>query len=102
MIMANAIRVGVYKMKREGAGSEIGRRAQAGMLPIFRRQPGFVSYEIVTVEPETALSISTWTSHAEAEAAIASAADWVRSNLAELVELTQNYVGDVEFRGGLA
>jgi heme-degrading monooxygenase HmoA len=97
--MANVIRVGVYRMKREGVGPEIGRRAQEGLLPIFRRQPGFVSYEVVTAPPETALSISTWSSHAAAEAAVSSAADWVHSNLTDLAELTQNYVGDVEFRG---
>ena len=96
--MANAMRVGVYKMKREDAGSEIARRAESGMLPIFRNQPGFVSYEVV-IAGETALSISTWTSHAAADAAVPAAADWVPSNIAELAQLDHNYVGDVAFRG---
>ncbi len=91
--MAHA-RIGVYKLQ-PGAADEVVRRAGAGMLPIFQRQPGFRSYELVKTGDDAVISISTWESHAQAEAAIQSASSWVKEALGDLVVSVQNHVGEI-------
>jgi hypothetical protein len=93
------MRIGVYRIIR-GTAQEVADRAQAGLLPIFRQQPGFLAYEGVGVGPDTIISLSTWQSAAQAEAATRQAADWVRQNLADRIQLLNNYVGDVLFSAG--
>lgn len=90
------MRIAVYRIS-SGTAQEVADRAQAGLLPIFRQQPGFIAYEGVGVGTDTILSVSTWHSAAQAEAATRQAADWVRQQLADRIQLLNNYVGDVLF-----
>ncbi|GAC1350872.1 MAG: hypothetical protein NVSMB27_37600 [Ktedonobacteraceae bacterium] len=89
-------RVAVYQVK-PGTADEIVRRAQAGMLPTFRSQPGFVGYGLVTSGETSVISLSFWQTPEQAEAAVQSAASWVKDNLAEMVVSVQSYVGDLAF-----
>jgi heme-degrading monooxygenase HmoA len=89
-------RVAVYQVK-PGTADEIARRAQAGMLPIFRSQPGFVAYGGVTTDTDTVISLSFWQTQQQAEEAVQVATSWVKDNLAEMVVSVQNYVGDLAF-----
>jgi hypothetical protein len=88
-------RVAVYRLV-SGTGQDVGRIAQDGMLPIFREQPGFISYEGVASD-DVVISISRWESAEGADAAISAAASFVRENLADRITLEQAYVGDVLF-----
>ena len=90
------MRIAVYKVVSDSP-EEVARRAEEGMLPIFRKQPGFIAYEGVGVGNDTIISLSTWQSAQAAEAATRAAADWVRGNIANMIELQNNYVGDVLF-----
>lgn len=90
------VRVAVYKIK-PGAADEILRGAQSGMLPIFRQQPGFIAYEGVVTGNEEVVSISTWESAEQAQAAVQVAAGWVKENLAGLVVSVENHVGELGF-----
>lgn len=90
------MRIAVYRIV-SGTAREVSDRAEAGLLPIFRRQPGFVAYEGVGVGTDTIISLSTWQSAEQAEAAARQAADWVRENIADRIALQNNYVGDVLF-----
>jgi hypothetical protein len=94
-IMQHA-RVGVYKLQ-PGTVEEVIRRAQAGMLPTFRSQPGFVGYGLIKTGEDAVISLSLWESHEEAEQAVPIAAAWVRENLAGMVDSVQNHVGDLAF-----
>jgi heme-degrading monooxygenase HmoA len=90
------VRVAIYQIM-PGTADEILRRAQTGMLPIFRQQPGFIAYEgVVTVDDEV-VSISTWESAEQAQAAVHTATGWVRENLADMILSVDNYVGEVGF-----
>ena len=89
-------RVGVYKLQ-PGTVEEVIRRAQAGMLPTFRSQPGFVGYGLIKTGEDAVISLSLWESHEEAEQAVPIAAAWVRENLAGMVDSVQNHVGDLAF-----
>ena len=89
-------RIAVYQVK-PGTADEIARRAQDGMLPIFRSQPGFVAYGGVTTDMDTVISLSFWQTQQQAEAAVQVAASWIKDNLAEMVVAVQNHVGDLAF-----
>ncbi len=85
-------RVGIYRL--QGSAEEVFRSGGEGLLPIFRRQPGFVDYELVGTG-DGVVSISHWESREQADAGADAAAEWVRENLASLVTLTDNHVGEV-------
>jgi hypothetical protein len=77
-----------------GEPHELATKAEQGMLPIFRLQPGFVSYTLVASDGEIG-SFTTWETAEEAEAATAAAADWVRDNIADDLDLIETRVGEV-------
>lgn len=95
-------RIAVYEITDGSSASEIGQIAEDGMLPIFEQQPGFQAYSLIEVDEKTVVSLSTWESHAEAEAAIALAADWAADTLASRSRLLQDIVGDALFWAGAA
>jgi heme-degrading monooxygenase HmoA len=90
------VRVALYTFKSDTI-DEVIRRAETGMLPTFRRQPGFVSYSVVKTGDNSAISITVWQSREQAEAAVQTAASWVRENIASMVETVQNHIGDLAF-----
>jgi heme-degrading monooxygenase HmoA len=85
-------RVGVYTLK--GTAPEVTRQATEGMLPVFKRQPGFVDYNIVAADGKL-ISITTWESMEQANAGTTHAATFVRENLSSQLTLDHNFVGDV-------
>ncbi len=86
-------RVGIYRLI-SGTAEEVATIAEDGMLPIFPRQSGFISYEALMTE-DAILSISRWESAEGADAATAAAASFVKKHLADRIELQQAYVGDL-------
>jgi len=89
-------RIGSYQFK-PGQGPEVARRAEEGMIPIFQRATGFRGYVVVLTEGDSGYSISFWDTEPQATAATQAADDWVRANIAGMVESVQNHVGDVSF-----
>ena len=85
-------RVGVYTLT--GSASEVTQQVTDGMLPLFKRQPGFVDYSIVSANGKM-ISISTWESMEQANAGTQQAATFVKEQLGGQVSLDTNYVGDV-------
>ena len=94
------LRVATYEIK-DGTFDEIAGRAKDGMLRKFEEQPGFIRYGLADVGDKTCLSISLWQTREEADHAVPVAADWVRENLADKIELKTNYVGDLAFFKGV-
>ena len=90
------VRVGVYKFKR-GTVDEVLRKAEAGLLPIFRNQPGFVGYGVVKSGEDEGVSLSVWETHEQAEKAVQVAATWAKDNVADKIESVQNHVGNLAF-----
>ncbi len=94
------IRIATYSMK-QGSVQETAELAKAGMLPIFKAQPGFVRYSLAELDDGNIASVSIWETHDEAEAANAAAAEWVAGNLAERIALETNHIGDFLFDEGV-
>lgn len=93
------VRVGLYSLTK-GTFKEAADLAQSGMLPILHDQDGFVRYGVSEASDGTLISISLWETHAEAEKAQATIADWVKDNLADRIKLEHSYVGDFAFWSG--
>ena len=74
-----------------GDAQELGKRAEAGILPILKEQAGFRSYSVAIGEDKV-FSSSAWDSRAEAEAGSAAVASWVAENMSEI-----SLVGDVQY-----
>ena len=66
-----------------GDAQELGKRAEAGILPILKAQPGFKSYAVAIGEGKV-FSSSAWDSRAEAESGSAKVASWVAENMTEI------------------
>ena len=52
-----------------GTPDEVIRRAETGLLPIYRTQPGFGAYALVKTGETSLLSFSVWQSRDQAEKA---------------------------------
>jgi heme-degrading monooxygenase HmoA len=91
-------RVAIYHVKPEHDLDDVNRVAQEGMLPIFRDQPGFVGYGLVKVdEGQRLVSVTFWETLEEAEQAAPVAAEFVRTHLADYIQLEENHIGDLYF-----
>lgn len=87
-------RVGIYSLTGTALQSEIMGQVTEGLLPSFKRQPGFVDYNVVAADGKL-ISISTWESMEQAHAGTKQAATWVAETLGSQITLDTNFVGDV-------
>jgi quinol monooxygenase YgiN len=85
--------VAVYKLQT--SASEVVKRAEQGMVPNLRRQPGFLAYDLIETGTNSLISISRWQSQEQAEEATKSAASWVKENLGFMLILVENHAGEV-------
>ena len=69
-----------------GDAHDLAARAEEGMLPIFRAQPGFQAYSLAVADGQI-LSLSVWDSRSDAETGTEAAAAWVAANMAGELEL---------------
>jgi hypothetical protein len=88
------IRIALYDIK-SGSFDEVVRQAKAGMVPLFQKSNGFVSYGVAQIDKAAFVSLSTGETHEQANAATAKAADWVKANSRDGFSLRDNYVGDL-------
>jgi hypothetical protein len=84
-----------------GDAQEIGRRAEAGILPILEAQPGFKSYAVAIGEGKV-FSSSAWDSRDEAESGSAKVATWVADNMTEITLDGDVHYAEVAFSTALA
>jgi predicted ester cyclase/heme-degrading monooxygenase HmoA len=90
-------RIGVYQFKPGKADDAI-RLAKQGLLPIFQKEPGFISYKVIKGPNDRGVSISVWDSREHAEAAEKRAADWVRENIQDVTQSSDIFLGELAFR----
>ena len=82
--------------RASGNPNDLARRAEEGILPLFKEQHGFRSYS-VAIDGNDVLSLSVWDTRADAEAGSELAADFVRTNMAGELELTEKRFAEVAF-----
>jgi hypothetical protein len=75
----------------EGDDQEIIEKSKAGILPIFKQQPGFIAYGVM-VQNGQIISMSAWNTESDAKAADEAAKKWVSENLN--AKVMSSFVGD--------
>jgi Antibiotic biosynthesis monooxygenase len=94
------VRVATYEIKK-GSFQELADVAQSGMLRTFRDQPGFIRYGLADLGDKKCLSLSLWETRNDADSSVPVAANWVRDNISDRVELRSNQIGDLAFYEGI-
>lgn len=74
-----------YEMDAETV-DELMRRVEEGFVPIISNAPGFIAYYALDAGEGVVASISIFTDQAGAEESTRLAADYVRANLAALLQ----------------
>ena len=92
-------RVALYDIK-SGTFDEVVSKAEAGIVPLFQHSDGFVSYAVASIDKDAFVSLSTWETRAQADAATTKAAAWVKSNFNDQFTLRESYVGDLAIDAG--
>jgi heme-degrading monooxygenase HmoA len=92
-------RVALYDIK-SGTFDDIRTKAETGMLPLLQRSEGFVSYGVARIDEKAFMSLSTWETNAQANAATIKAADWVGTNSEGHFTLRESFVGDLAIDSG--
>ena len=92
--MTNHVRMGIYSITH-GTYEELMDQARQGLAPILRDSPGFVFYSVTDVGDGRLVSVSTWESREQAEAAAAKSAEWVSENMADSIALQENLIGEM-------
>jgi hypothetical protein len=89
-------RVALYDVT-SGTADDAIEIARTGFRPIFEKQPGFVRYEVGSLDNGGIASFSVWETSDEAQRAVELAADFVRENLATRVQLRDEHTGDISW-----
>jgi heme-degrading monooxygenase HmoA len=92
--MTNHVRMGIYSIT-QGTYQELMERAREGLAPILRDSPGFVFYSVTDTGDGRLVSVSTWETREQAEAAAAKSAEWVSENMADSIALQENLIGEM-------
>jgi hypothetical protein len=80
-----------------GTANEMLRRAESGVLPLYRSQPGFASFAVAKIGEASVIGFSVWHSQEQAEKAAQTWRGWVQEYAAQLVESTQHHIGELGF-----
>jgi heme-degrading monooxygenase HmoA len=94
------VRIATYKIKT-GSFDELAELARDSMLRTFQEQPGFIRYGLADLGEKTCVSLSLWETRKDADSSAPVAANWVRENIADRVELRSNEIGDLAFFEGV-
>jgi heme-degrading monooxygenase HmoA len=94
------VRIATYEIKT-GSFQELADVAREGMLRTFQEQPGFIKYGLADLGEKTCVSLSLWETRKDADSSAPVAANWVRENIADRVELRSNEIGDLAFFEGV-
>ena len=86
----------IVRYEYSGDAQELTQRAEDGVLPILEAQPGFRAYSLFESECEI-ISLSTFDTREQAEAANAAIADWVAENMQDDIKLVEARFGEVLF-----
>lgn len=89
-------RIAIVSLK-PGTADEAVRRAETGLLPLYRAQPGFVAYSVAKTGDKSLISFSIWQHREQADKAIQLGETWVKEQAQDLVESMQNHVGELGF-----
>ncbi len=84
----------------KGDFNELTGIAENSILPKFAKEPGFVDYGLLDTGDHKVVAISIWDSREAADKSAATAATWIKDNMADRVRLITTQIGSLAlFRG---
>jgi len=86
--------IALYRF-RPGTVDTVTQRVERELVRLFRRREGFVAYHLVRTGEDEAVSVSTWSSREQAEAAVDTSVQWVTGRVPHTVIAMENHVGAV-------
>jgi heme-degrading monooxygenase HmoA len=87
-------RIALYDMT-SGSAEEAIEIARDRVIPLFEEQPGFVRYEVGSLDTGGIVSFSVWETEDEALHAEKVAAEFVKENLADRIKLREEHTGNL-------
>jgi hypothetical protein len=87
-------RIAIYDIT-SGTANEALEIARDRVIPLFEQQPGFVRYEVGSLDDGGIVSFSLWETEDEALHAEEVAAEFVKENLADRMKLRDEHTGDL-------
>jgi heme-degrading monooxygenase HmoA len=87
-------RIALYDMT-SGTAEEAIEIARDRVIPLFEEQPGFVRYEVGSIDTGGIVSFSVWETEDEALHAEKVAAEFVKENFADRMKLREEHTGDL-------
>jgi heme-degrading monooxygenase HmoA len=87
-------RIALYDVS-SGTSEEVIEIARDRVIPLFEQQPGFVRYEVGSLDTGGIVSFSVWETEDEARHAEEVAAEFVKENLADRMKLREEHTGDL-------
>jgi heme-degrading monooxygenase HmoA len=87
-------RIALYDVT-SGTSEEVIEIARDRVIPLFEQQPGFVRYEVGSLDTGGVVSFSVWETEDEARHAEEVAAAFVKENLADRMKLREEHTGDL-------
>ena len=90
-------RLAIYNFT--GDAHELARKAEEGILPIFKGQSGFQAYAVSAGDGKI-ISLSVWDTAEDAKAGNEAAGAWVAENMTE-IDLIEVYFAELMFSTAL-
>ena len=87
-------RIAIYDIT-SGTANEAIDIARDRVIPLFEQQPGFVRYEVGSLDNGGLVSFSVWETETEALHAEEVAAEFVKQNMADRMKLREEHTGDL-------
>jgi heme-degrading monooxygenase HmoA len=100
-------RIATYRFRVDA--NDLAKKAEGGLLPIFKKQPGFRDYSLFADRSEVQrgprgmgaphvrqiIAITLWDSLDDAKAGVAAAREWVDENMSDELDWTDTEFVDV-------
>lgn len=87
--------VSIWRTQGNITGDMMRKRAQDELMPIVRRQPGFVDYRSMTANSDRFVVVHTWRTRDEAMEGMRQNGEWAIQFTPSIMRLERLFTGDV-------
>lgn len=87
--------VSLWKAKSKESLDGLVQKAEAELVPLLRKQQGFIHFEGVVTDDDTLILIHTWESKESADKGVRPLVPWLLRNAATKVKLISRHGGPV-------
>ncbi len=82
---------------KSGQMRDLVRKIETDLLPIARKETGFVAYTVAKAGESTVVPIAIWQTRDQAEQSMNRFDKWIKGDASQLVASAQGHVGELPF-----